>query len=211
MRALPSSPSISSPYSIWKGSPQHDRHAPEQPHEIVRLLAELGVPFATFDPASRCTELSPAARTLLGADAERICRLGARLLETVSARHADARFDAPHAATALDPGGMHLLRAHRFRSADARRAGIVLVLPARAPAPAATESIDANRWDLSRRESEVAALIAGGASTKDVACALGISAHTVRRHTERIFAKTGVRSRMQLAVLLGTTRPRSVA
>lgn len=58
-------------------------------------------------------------------------------------------------------------------------------------------------WRLTAREAEVAALIARGWSGREIAGALGISLHTVRRHTERIFDKTGVRSRTRLIVLIG--------
>src|SRR5690242_19777700 len=54
-----------------------------RPHEITLLLHQLGIPFATFDPTGHCTELSPSARSLLGDDAERVCRLGARLLQSM--------------------------------------------------------------------------------------------------------------------------------
>jgi DNA-binding CsgD family transcriptional regulator len=176
------------------------RQATFPPHEIARLLRQLGVPFATFDPASRCTELSPAACALLGDEADHVCRLGARLLESISGDILCAPLDRPtDAASCYDPAGRHLLRARRLPHGDPRRAGIVLMLPVRG----AAERLEPHRWGLSRREGEVASLVASGASTADVACALGISAHTVRRHTERIYAKVGVRSRMQLAMVLG--------
>lgn len=171
------------------------------PYEIARLLRQLGVPFATFDPASRCTELSPEARTLLGDEAERVCRLGARLLESMPGDSQGAPHDQPtDTASRYDPGSRHVLRARRLPNGDPHRAGIVLVLPVRGGAT----RLAPLRWGLSRREVEVATLIARGASTTDVACALGISAHTVRRHTERIYAKVGVRSRMQLATVLAS-------
>jgi DNA-binding CsgD family transcriptional regulator len=176
------------------------RHATFPPYEIARLLRELGVPFATFDPTSRCTELSPAARSLLGDEADHVCRLAARLLESMEGDIPRVPPDRmTDTASCYDPASRHLLRARRLPHGDPHRAGIVLVLPVRGGA----ERLEPHRWGLSRREAEVASLIASGASTTDVACALGISAHTVRRHTERIYAKVGVRSRMQLAIVLG--------
>jgi len=188
------------PAALIRGSIDDLRQAAIPPHEIVRLLRLLGVPFATFDPASRCTELSPAASALLGDDADHVCRLGARLLESMpgGADHVPANPQAD-SSSRYNPGSRHLLRARRLPQGDPNRAGIVLVLPARGGAARS----EPRGWGLSRRESEVAQLIAGGASTADIACALGISAHTVRRHTERIYAKVGVRSRMQLATVLG--------
>jgi DNA-binding CsgD family transcriptional regulator len=48
---------------------------------------------------------------------------------------------------------------------------------------------------LSGRELEVLALVAGGRTSREIASALGISPHTVRRHLENTFAKLGVKSR----------------
>lgn len=202
--ATPNSPNVPAArvrfdaISISKGATSDAPVVTRPSHETVQLLARLGVAFATFDLTARCTELSPAAHSLLGTDAERVCRLGARLLEPLLG----ARTPATAEKSMLAPGAAFLLRAQRLPSGDPRRAGIVLFLPSRT----ATIAIDGASLELSRREQEVAVLITGGASTRDVACSLGISAHTVRRHTERIYTKLGVRSRMQLAVLLGGQR-----
>lgn len=50
---------------------------------------------------------------------------------------------------------------------------------------------------LSRREREVLALVAGGATNRDVAEALGVSDETVKTLLTRIFAKLGVRRRAE--------------
>lgn len=51
------------------------------------------------------------------------------------------------------------------------------------------------RFGLTSRESEVARLIADRLSTAEIARRLSVSIHTVRRHSERVLAKLGVRSR----------------
>lgn len=51
------------------------------------------------------------------------------------------------------------------------------------------------RHGLTAREVQMAGLIAEGRATTDVATALGISRHTVRRHTEQILRKLGVHAR----------------
>jgi non-specific serine/threonine protein kinase len=53
---------------------------------------------------------------------------------------------------------------------------------------------------LTRRESEVAALVARGLTNRQVATELVISEGTVSVHLEHIFSKLGFRSRAQLAV-----------
>lgn len=55
---------------------------------------------------------------------------------------------------------------------------------------------------LTSREAEVASCLMRGSTAKRVAVDLGISLHTVRRHTERILEKLGLRSKTQLAAVV---------
>jgi DNA-binding NarL/FixJ family response regulator len=50
---------------------------------------------------------------------------------------------------------------------------------------------------LSRRESEVMDLVAGGQTNRQVAAALGLTEKTVKNHINRIFAKLHVQTRVQ--------------
>lgn len=50
-------------------------------------------------------------------------------------------------------------------------------------------------YDLTDRETRVAALVGGGVRTREIADALGISVHTARRHVEAVLRKLGVHSR----------------
>lgn len=59
---------------------------------------------------------------------------------------------------------------------------------------------------LSKRELEVADLIAGGYSNNDIAKILIISAHTVNDHTKNIYRKLNVHSRYELTALINKTR-----
>jgi DNA-binding NarL/FixJ family response regulator len=59
---------------------------------------------------------------------------------------------------------------------------------------------------LTRREREVAALIATGASNKDIARRTGLSEKTVKGHLTAIFRKLQVPDRLRLAVLLNELR-----
>jgi DNA-binding NarL/FixJ family response regulator len=54
---------------------------------------------------------------------------------------------------------------------------------------------------LSAREREVLALLAGGASNKEIALALGLSVSTVKFHVAAIIAKFGARSRVDAVAL----------
>ena len=53
---------------------------------------------------------------------------------------------------------------------------------------------------LSRREREVAGLLASGKSNAEIAEALYVSVHTVERHVANIFLKVGVHNRAEAAV-----------
>ncbi|MFL6141470.1 MAG: helix-turn-helix transcriptional regulator [Labedaea sp.] len=57
---------------------------------------------------------------------------------------------------------------------------------------------------LTRRESEVAVLAAGGATSKEIAITLHLSARTVDNHLHSVYAKLGVTRRTDLPAALGT-------
>jgi len=56
--------------------------------------------------------------------------------------------------------------------------------------------------NLTSRELEVADLVAQAMSNKDIARRLGIGVGTVKAYLHSIYDKLGVRSRVQLAVLM---------
>ena len=59
--------------------------------------------------------------------------------------------------------------------------------------------------DLTAGELRVARLVARGASNREVADWLSISSKTVESHLSRIYRKLGVRSRADVAYLIGQT------
>ncbi|MBI5301001.1 MAG: response regulator transcription factor [Chloroflexi bacterium] len=63
-----------------------------------------------------------------------------------------------------------------------------------------------NHSILTRREREIAALVATGASNKEIAYQLTISDKTVKNILTKVFVKTGTRSRTELAVQLVQAR-----
>lgn len=64
---------------------------------------------------------------------------------------------------------------------------------------------------LTKREREIAELVASGLSNRDIATRLFISKRTVDAHVEHIFGKLEISSRVQLTVLLQDQRPRARA
>jgi DNA-binding NarL/FixJ family response regulator len=51
---------------------------------------------------------------------------------------------------------------------------------------------------MSRRETEVVALIVGGYTNKEIAKRIAVSEQTVTRHLARILSKLGVANRLEL-------------
>ena len=63
------------------------------------------------------------------------------------------------------------------------------------------ESRTSERYGLTAREREIVAAIAAGESNKDIAARLSISQQTVKHHLTNIFDKTGISTRLELALL----------
>lgn len=86
-----------------------------------------------------------------------------------------------------------------LRLEDAGAIGIVTI---RAHAPLPTEDSLRAKFGLSKREAQVAVLLAERRTDAEIATALGISWHTVRSHVERIFAALGCHTRRDAAAKL---------
>jgi DNA-binding CsgD family transcriptional regulator/PAS domain-containing protein len=75
---------------------------------------------------------------------------------------------------------------------------IAISLQRLAPHPTLSDHAIQERFGLTIREMEIAGRLARGESTKELAQSCGISLHTARHHTEKIFQKLGVRARSQV-------------
>jgi DNA-binding CsgD family transcriptional regulator len=69
--------------------------------------------------------------------------------------------------------------------------------------PTRTPADHARGANLTPREADVARLVGQGATNAAIAHALGMSEATVKTHLTRVYTKLRIRSRTQLAVLLG--------
>ena len=55
------------------------------------------------------------------------------------------------------------------------------------------------RLGLTRREAQIARLLARRATNREIAEQLEVSPHTVRHHVENVFVKLGIHSRRSIA------------
>jgi DNA-binding NarL/FixJ family response regulator len=69
-----------------------------------------------------------------------------------------------------------------------------------------THASSAPGFGLTSREVEIIAAIREGSSNREIASKLAISEETVKRHLSNIYAKLGVASRLELAVLASEQR-----
>jgi two-component system, NarL family, nitrate/nitrite response regulator NarL len=81
---------------------------------------------------------------------------------------------------------------------DAIEAGQTVLDPGPLRAPARDTSM---LGELSPREKEILARIAGGQSTRQMSCAMNITVDTVRTYVKNVLTKLGAHSRLQLAAL----------
>lgn len=95
--------------------------------------------------------------------------------------------------------------AHRYTVRATRaetmlgRSGAILVVVKPLTRRAASPTQLVRKFGLTRREAEIAAMLAGGATNKQIVAALGFTEHTARRHTENVLRKLGLNSRAQVA------------
>ncbi len=119
------------------------------------------------------------------------------LTEPRSARHIDdglwARIDAAIGGSARYKGAWMLHDANRPEP-------VMVVVVERRSLPDDDEL--RHRFELTPRESEVARLMADRLSNFEIARRLGISVHTVRRHSERVLAKIEIHSRNDVRAAL---------
>jgi DNA-binding CsgD family transcriptional regulator len=117
------------------------------------------------------------------------------------AGRATAPADADLAAHALLPtltGSWAVVEGAPLHGAPSDRVAVTI----RAAAPTEVALRLARIYQLTARESQLATLAAGGLSTREIAHRLYLSPYTVKDHFKAIFAKTGVHSRRELAVML---------
>ena len=104
--------------------------------------------------------------------------------------------------------GSYVLQGSRVYAADGVHPVVIVfaqpMRPADAPAaPALPNPDDVRvRFNLTRKESRVALLLAAQKSNEQIAADLFISTHTARHHTQSVLSKLGLNSRRDVAAVL---------
>jgi DNA-binding CsgD family transcriptional regulator len=173
--------------------------------ELLDTLDRLGHPVLACAAGGRVLHQTPALTEALAADPEggrlrsaliELARLCGELVTQPGAFGGDAP-PAPERALRTDHAE-YVATATFYRAPVAGVPPLVLVALVRTTTMLRTEGELRARYGLTPSEMRVAALIARGRSGTEIARALHLSPHTVRRHTERILTKTAARSRSEL-------------
>jgi DNA-binding NarL/FixJ family response regulator len=135
---------------------------------------------------------------------------GAELCEEIRARSPSTRVLLVSGAGNISPKAAQAAGASGFVSKDWAAADITMAVRMVANGMTVFEprSGDAPSAELSAREREVLALIATGATNREIAERLFLSPHTVKEYTSSLYRKLGARNRadaVRIAEQLGIT------
>lgn len=176
---------------------------------LARNLDALGVTLCICAHDGAVVHIAAALQSLIGGDPDRdriMTRVSwvAREVARSTARETPWRADQPPVAHEVVHTSVASYRLSAARAAHAMQFGAtdILVIVGRLTSSPLRALDIAERYSMTRRESEVAERLGQGLRNAEIAEALQLSPHTVRRHTERVLAKLGVRSRAEAAARL---------
>jgi DNA-binding CsgD family transcriptional regulator len=121
-----------------------------------------------------------------------------RALAATLQRHDAARADLPGLRVRTRAGRWAVLHASRLPTQGAETIAIIIA----EPSPGELAPILMVAYGLTKQEQKVTTLVCRGASTREIAVRLRITANTVQDHLKSIFDKTGVRSRGELVATI---------
>lgn len=129
------------------------------------------------------------SEALLGSDAEKI---------VAAAESAQKTGALLQAATAYSVASAQLRDAGQLERAEQVELQLSAVSDRLGASPSALQSRSPEKWQLTSREIQIAALAANGMKNQAIGERLSISVRTVENHLNRVYRKTGARSRSQL-------------
>ncbi|HLC07752.1 MAG TPA: helix-turn-helix transcriptional regulator, partial [Methyloceanibacter sp.] len=141
---------------------------------------------------------------LVGATAETTRRLRAAIAQIASDAATEPLRLALDRPSHRPPLQLTLLPIWRLGAVvpGAGNAAVAIFVTAPEAAPAINRQMIADAFLMTKRESEVAALLAEGLDLQAIARALGIEGTAVRQYLKRVFGKTGVHTQAALVALV---------
>lgn len=178
-----------------------------QRRSLLTLIDGASDGLALFGPTGRLLHQNPAfarllegdahPETLMAAAARAAKSLGRLLWASGSDDGADGAFERE-----IDTGGhLYSVRATRAESVFGKGGAILVMVQPQTPRLPRIAAL-ARQHGLTRREAQIAELLANGATNKQIVAQFGFTEHTARRHTENVMRKLGLNSRAQVAALL---------
>lgn len=207
---------------------------------LVRSYLAVGQPDAAHEWASRGEALAAGLGLRVAAATVMRARAMVLLADGDAGRAAElalrARAEAARAGARIEAGRSGITAGHALTAAGERERAVAELraasaemsrcgarhleheatyqlrrLGAAAPAAVPRRRGDAGTAELSKREREIAALVAAGNSNPQIGRALFLSPKTIEAHMRRIFEKLGVSSRAEVAAMTareeGPARP----
>jgi DNA-binding NarL/FixJ family response regulator len=174
------------------------------------LIDQFPTGLGLFDLGGGRIHVNPAFDALVRAPANGGLHLSAdRIVARVAARFRQGArrqplksdvesLQKPVTAVIRAQEGQYRLSGALFEFAECDEPLVSVLIEKLETGPTTSEALVA-RYQLTRRQLEVAMLLASGLSNQEVANRLGISRHTAERHTEAVLGKLGVRSRAAVA------------
>lgn len=165
--------------------------------DLVDVLDGMDRPAIVADLHSRSVSITPALVALLAAEPD-AAGLRAGLYASLDALEQSHRGEAAVPVRAVrTQTDIYRLHACLYGAAGDRPLAVIGVERASPHLP----SVEAlrERFGLTRRQAEVARLLAQRKANAEIAAALVVSLHTALRHTEAVFAALGVRDRRSVS------------
>jgi DNA-binding NarL/FixJ family response regulator len=172
-------------------------------HDLLRLGG-------TGEPLGRLAELAEAVRTplagLAGAHAAAVGTADGARLERVAEDYAAAGYPLYAAEAAAQAAILFHRQGQRRRAiAGQNRSTVLRARCEDAATPALAAAVAAE--PLSRREHEIALLVAAGETNKAISGRLFLSVRTVENHVQRVLGKLGCTRRAEIGAALGLGSP----
>lgn len=122
---------------------------------------------------------------------------GAEVCEAIRSASPPTRVLLISGAGIVSPAVARAAGASGFVSKDAAAVDVVRAVRAVSIGSEVFADTQPGGIDLSEREQEVLALVAGGSTNREIADRLHLSPHTVKEYTSAIYRKLGVRNRTE--------------